>query len=230
MNDGPTRRGCRTWSAASRFGSSRSTSTSRSSSTGACSSPRPRAPRACPSRCVGSSRTSSRSPKRARSTAADVDAAIKDFQGALERVAKVFSTPNSGFDKYKQAFTVPSVEADDGGNYFYSPEKKKLYVINWGASPRSMAGRAEYVFGYEDWGKAFRERDAALAAAGSVSALAAAPVAGAGARLRPSTPRRRTTRRTRRKRRRTTARSARGGCGRSSRSSPSRSSCSRSSC
>ena len=69
---------------------------------------------------------------------AEVGAAIEDFQAALARVAKVFSTPNTGFDKYKAAFTVPSVEADDGGNYFYSPTSKKLFVINWGASPRSM--------------------------------------------------------------------------------------------
>lgn len=114
----------------------------------------------------------------------EVDAAIKDFQGALERVAKVFATKDSGFDKYKTAFTVPSVEADTDdarGNYFYSESTKKLYVINWGASPRSMAGRAEYVFGYEDWGKAFKDKDAALAAGGSVSALLAAPAAAAGA-------------------------------------------------
>jgi hypothetical protein len=110
---------------------------------------------------------------------AEVAAAITDFQTALGRVAKVFSTPDSGFDKYKAAFTVPSVEADNGGNYFYSPEKKKLYVINWGASPRSMAGRAEYVFGYEDWGKAFNDKGGGAAGAGSVSALAAAGAVGA---------------------------------------------------
>jgi hypothetical protein len=107
----------------------------------------------------------------------EVDAAIKDFQGALERVAKVFATKDSGFDKYKTAFTVPSVDADADdprGNYFYSESTKKLYVINWGASPRSMAGRAEYVFGYEDWGKAFKDKEAAIAV-GSVSALVAAP-------------------------------------------------------
>ena len=113
---------------------------------------------------------------------AEVDTAIKDFKGALERVAKVFATKDSGFDKYKAAFTVPSVDADEPGthdphgNYFYSESTKKLYVINWGASPRSMAGRAEYVFGYEDWGKAFNDKDGAVAA-GSVSALASAPVA-----------------------------------------------------
>ena len=102
---------------------------------------------------------------------ADVDKAVKDFKDALDRVAKVFATKDSGFDKYKTAFTVPSVEAEDGGNYFYSPTTQKLYVINWGASPRSMAGRAEYVFGYEDWGKAFKEKDGGSM---SVSALATA--------------------------------------------------------
>jgi hypothetical protein len=106
--------------------------------------------------------------------ASDVDKAVKEFQGALDRVAKVFATKDSGFDKYKTAFTVPSVEAEDGGNYFYSPTTQKLYVINWGASPRSMAGRAEYVFGYEDWGKAFKDKDGGALGGGSVSALATA--------------------------------------------------------
>ena len=104
----------------------------------------------------------------------DVEKAVKDFQGALERVAKVFATKDSGFDKYKTAFTVPAVDAEDGGNYFYSPTTQKLYVINWGASPRSMAGRAEYVFGYEDWGKAFKDQSGGALGAGSVSALATA--------------------------------------------------------
>jgi len=102
-----------------------------------------------------------------------VAVAVKEFQAALERVAKVFATPNSGFDKYKQAFTVPSLEAGGGASYYYSPEKKKLFVTNWGASPRSMGGRAEYVFGYEDWGKVFPEK-AAAAFPGS-AAVATAP-------------------------------------------------------
>jgi hypothetical protein len=37
-----------------------------------------------------------------------------------------------------------------------------------------MAGRAEYVFGYEDWGKAFKDKDGGALGAGSVSALAVA--------------------------------------------------------
>lgn len=99
-------------------------------------------------------------------------AAISDFQGALQRVAKVFSTPNSGFDKYKEAFTVPSLEADNGANYFFSPEKKKLFVINWGASPRSMGGKAEYVFGFEDWGQHWTVPGAAAAGAAAIAVAA----------------------------------------------------------
>jgi hypothetical protein len=103
-------------------------------------------------------------------------AAVKDFQSALERVAKVFATPNSGFDKYKDAFTVPSLDADGGANYFYSTAQKKLFAINWGASPRSMGGKAEYVFGYEDWGKHWHD-----GTAGTGAAVAAAGVVGAAA-------------------------------------------------
>ncbi len=110
----------------------------------------------------------------------DTAAAVRDFQTALERVAKVFATPNSGYDKYKEAFTVPSLEAEGGANYFYAPDKKKVFVINWGASPRALGGKAEYVFGYEDWGRVFKEKEAELtpsarlAAAGSAAATARA--------------------------------------------------------
>lgn len=101
-------------------------------------------------------------------------AAVADFQACLERTAKAFATPNSGYDKYKQAFTVPAIDADAGKNYFYSPAEKKIYVVNWGASPRSMGGRAEYVFGWENWGKVF-----AGAAAGALVVGAAAAAVGA---------------------------------------------------
>lgn len=107
----------------------------------------------------------------------ETSAAVADFKAALDRVAKVFATPDSGFDKYKEAFTVPSLEAEGGANYYYSPEQKKLFVINWGASPRSMGGKAEYVFGYEDWGRGFAGKEAALAgaAAAALGAAAAGP-------------------------------------------------------
>lgn len=109
----------------------------------------------------------------------ETNQATQEFQAALDRVAIVFRTPNSGFDKYKDAFTVPSLEADGGGNYFYSPAQKKLFVINWGASPRSMGGKAEYVFGYEDWGKKFEDK--AIAPAPAVAPIAAAAAVGGAA-------------------------------------------------
>ncbi|MDB4946504.1 MAG: hypothetical protein JWP97_6038 [Labilithrix sp.] len=118
---------------------------------------------------------------------AGVAAATQDFQAALGRVAKVFATPNSGYDRYKGAFTVPSLEADNGASYFYSPSQKKLFVINWGASPRSMGGRAEYVFGYEDWGKAFDVKPpAAPSGAASTSVLPGAMAVAAAAVAEPT--------------------------------------------
>jgi hypothetical protein len=112
-------------------------------------------------------------------------AAVNDFDAALDRVAKVLASPNGGFEKYRGALTVPSAESEDGTNYYFSPESKKLFVINWGASPRSMAGRAEHVFAYEDWSKAFGTGRARPGAARSVSALAVAAVPSAAA---PSPP------------------------------------------
>lgn len=109
---------------------------------------------------------------------AGTSAAIADFQACLERTAKVFSTPNSGYDKYKEAFTVPSIDAEGGNNYFYSAAQKKVFVANWGASPRSMGGKAEYVFGWQDWGKVF--------AGGALAAGAGAAVAGAAAAAAPA--------------------------------------------
>ena len=110
---------------------------------------------------------------------AETAAAVTDFQAALERVAVVFKTPNSGFDRYKDAFTVPSLEGESGANYFYSPEKKKLLVINWGASPRSMGGKAEYVFGYEQWAQKWKDEGASPAgvAAPAITGAAAAAIA-----------------------------------------------------
>ena len=100
----------------------------------------------------------------AASYPAETATAVKDFQAALDRVAVVFKTPNSGFDRYKDAFTVPALEGDGQKNYFYWPEKKKLLVINWGASPRSMGGKAEYIFGYEEWARKWKDEGAVVAA------------------------------------------------------------------
>lgn len=87
----------------------------------------------------------------------EVAAAVRDFEAALARVAKVFGTAGSGYDKYKDAFTVPSLEGGGASNYYYyAPASQKLMVVNWGASPRNVGGRAEYVFGWQDWGSVLR--------------------------------------------------------------------------
>ena len=111
---------------------------------------------------------------------AETAAAVKDFHAALERVAVVFKTPNSGFDRYKDAFTVPSLEGDGRKNYFYWPEKKKLLVINWGASPRSMGGKASYIFGYEEWAKQWKDDAEVAGVAGAGGAAGIPPVVAAG--------------------------------------------------
>jgi hypothetical protein len=82
---------------------------------------------------------------------AEVEAATRDFFESLDRVAKTFGAEGSAFQKYKTAFTVPSMEADGGSNYFYDAGRKRLCVINWGASPRSFGAASDLVFGWESF-------------------------------------------------------------------------------
>ncbi len=102
----------------------------------------------------------------------DVDRALTELRDALGSIAAVFATPDSGFEHYKSAFTIPALEADDGRHYLYSVAKKKVYIINWGASPRAMIGRAEHVFSYEDWATKFAPQSPLVPAAASLSRLA----------------------------------------------------------
>src|SRR5512140_1172961 len=45
--------------------------------------------------------------------AADVEGAVRDFFACLERVKIALSSEASGYAKYKDAFTVPSLDAED---------------------------------------------------------------------------------------------------------------------
>lgn len=103
-------------------------------------------------------------------------AAIQDFLSAIDRVRKTMGDEESGYTKYQDAFSVPSLEVDDGAHYYFDPEEEKLCVINWGASPRKLAGRRDAVFGYDSF-------DAMLAQAGFAGAATAtaAEAGGAGA-------------------------------------------------
>jgi hypothetical protein len=84
---------------------------------------------------------------------AEAEAAIVDFLARLEKVAAEFKSEASGYHKFKEAFTVPGLDADGGAYYFYDERAKKLCVINWGASPRTIAGQQELIFGWGSFGK-----------------------------------------------------------------------------
>jgi len=86
--------------------------------------------------------------------AADVEKATAEFGEALSRVADEFRKESSGYHQYKEAFTVPSIEAENGAHYFYDPAAKKLFAVNWGATPRALTGYQEFVFGWDRFGKA----------------------------------------------------------------------------
>ena len=96
--------------------------------------------------------------------AAEVEKATADFFACLERTAEVFEKGGSGYDKYKEAFTVPALGADGGAHYFYDPSDRKLKVIHWGASPRKIKHAAEYLFGYQDFRDLIRKEQEAAAA------------------------------------------------------------------
>lgn len=100
---------------------------------------------------------------------AQLEKATQEFADALSRVADEFRKESSGYHQYKEAFTVPSVEAEDGANYFYDPASKKLFAVNWGATPRALTGYQEFVFGWDRFGKAMAGA-ATLAAAKAAAA------------------------------------------------------------
>jgi hypothetical protein len=100
-----------------------------------------------------------------------VEAAIADFFACLERTAKVFQTGGSGYDKYREAFTIPGLDADDGAHYFFDPDAGMLRVINWGASPRKIRHEKEYLFGYEGFDELMaQEEDLGPGALGAAAA------------------------------------------------------------
>jgi len=118
------------------------------------------------------------------SHAAEVGTAMREFLACVERVAKEFANQQSGYYKFKSAFTVPALSAGAGdaaadANYFYSPRERKLFVVNWGASPRDLSRKEEFIYGYDDFGRFF-ERAAPVEAA-PVAAAAAVAAAGLGA-------------------------------------------------
>ena len=104
---------------------------------------------------------------------AETDKAVKDFLACLDVVSKELASSESGYFKFKDALTFPSGldGAGEDGAYFFDPASGKLKVINWGASPREIAGSQKLVFGWEDWG-ALRKAGAAAGVEGVVAAAA----------------------------------------------------------
>ncbi|HHH30641.1 MAG TPA: hypothetical protein ENK57_20180 [Polyangiaceae bacterium] len=78
----------------------------------------------------------------------DAERAVGEFVACLKRVSAKLDDESSGYHKFKEAFTVPGLDADDGAHYHYHPANKKLYVINWGASPRTLRQEQNFLFGY----------------------------------------------------------------------------------
>jgi len=78
----------------------------------------------------------------------DAERAVGELVACLKRVSAEFDDESSGYHKFKDALTVPGLDADDGAHYHYHPGEKKLYVINWGASPRTLRQEQNFLFGY----------------------------------------------------------------------------------
>jgi outer membrane protein OmpA-like peptidoglycan-associated protein len=82
---------------------------------------------------------------RAQHSAA-LETAWLELLDCLERAIELFERP--GYEHFKEAFSVPAFDADDGGHYFYSPDDRAIRVINWGASPSRAGASSERVIGY----------------------------------------------------------------------------------
>jgi hypothetical protein len=128
-------------------------------------------------------------PEARTSSPADVATAISDFLARLAKVGLELEDPASGFHRFSDAFTVPGLEADAGAHYFFDPNTKKLCVINWGASPRAIAGAQSLVFGWQSFDRVGGAAAGAPAAAtGVVASGNTSPAAGPQAEAAANRP------------------------------------------
>lgn len=107
-----------------------------------------------------------------------IEAAIADFFACLERVSEQLEDESSGYHKFREAFTVPGLDADGGAHYFYDVASHKLNVINWGASPRSIKQKRSFLFGYDSFRDLYQKEGIEPAAMGVGAGAIAAAVAG----------------------------------------------------
>ncbi len=101
--------------------------------------------------------------------------ATADLVACVERVKKELSLESSGYRRFKDALTMPALDGAGAENYFFDPKAKKLFAINWGASPRSLAGQGELVFGYDRFDELVRRAKPAATVAPAAAGAAIAP-------------------------------------------------------
>jgi hypothetical protein len=77
------------------------------------------------------------------------------FSASLARVAKSFADPQSGYYRYRDAFTVPALTAGAESHYFYNQLERKVLVVNWGATPRAFGAKGEFVLASAAWNSLF---------------------------------------------------------------------------
>ncbi len=109
---------------------------------------------------------------------ASATAAIHDFQTTLAGVEKMLAAEESGYARFRDAFTMPTIDAAGEDQYFLDPATTRLRVKNWGAAPRELAGGKEAVFGLGRFGAVF--------AGVALPTIAAAGIAAHGAALAPA--------------------------------------------
>ncbi len=108
----------------------------------------------------------------------DVRVATEELFQCLERVRKELSSEESGYRRFKDALTMPSLEGAGADKYFFDPKTKRVFVINWGASPRSLGAAGQLVFGYDKFEELVRRAGAGAAGAAAAGAGAAAAAGG----------------------------------------------------
>ena len=120
----------------------------------------------------------------------EAERAVGEFVACLKRVSAEFDDQDSGYHKFKEAFTVPGLDADEGAHYHYHPAEKKLYVINWGASPRTLRQEQNFLFGYGSFDDLYDGDvpDEVSTGASAESAAGEPPAAGAAIAAGQTTP------------------------------------------
>lgn len=117
--------------------------------------------------------------ERARVEHADATlVAVRELGAAVARVAEALAAKEGALAAYAEALTLPPLDGAGAAHFFYSPADEKIFVINWGASPRSLVEGAEAALSCDEWLERWgspRRREIVSGAAPVEDALAGAP-------------------------------------------------------